>query len=507
MRRVGVLLSACALGACSVVASAGIFAAGGCRVATYDIYGDGGPSGDGSVSSDASGLDGSLPCIPPGTDEVCNERDDDCDGVVDNGFDKLNDPSNCGLCGRICTAPNANMICVEGECVLESCQIGFVDLDPNEPGCEYRCPVFPPIQEDCNGVDDDCDGSVDEPADLPAPPQGLCRVQQGTPCEVVGMICDTRGSPPVTTWYCDYPPEVEFDPLVPNGIVLEETLCDGHDGDCDGAVDETFPDLGQECDNGAIGACRDVGIKVCDPVDATSTVCDLSFPPDPDPLAPRAEECNGVDDNCDGIVDNPDPGDPARVVDEMVRVQHHGLDFWIYRYEASRPDASAQGQGASGARSCSRPAVLPWSSVTYGEAASVCAAAGKRLCSAAEWQAACEGASLLAYPYGDTYEGASCNGVDHDGIPGGDDDDLLLPTGSLGQCLSSDGAYDLSGNLREWTAHQTGTTPGGEPIYVVRGGEYQTPAPGLTCAFTLSQAVGTVVLPSVGFRCCSSAAP
>jgi hypothetical protein len=484
--------------------------AGGCRVHTYDIYGDGGVSGDASpVSGDASGLepDSGPLCIPPGTEEVCNERDDDCDGVVDNGFDKQNDPENCGTCGNICAAPHANVVCVEGQCELVSCQIGFADLDPAAPGCEYACPVYPPQPEDCNGVDEDCDGDIDEAAELPAPPQGLCRDQAGTPCAGVSMICATRGNPPVTAWYCDYPPSVEFDPLVPNGIALEETLCDGADGDCDGAVDEVFGDLGLECDNGGVGACRDVGVRACDPVDATATYCDLSVLPDPDPLAPRAEQCNGADDDCDGVVDNFDPADPARVLDDMVHVQHSGLDFWIYRYEASRPDASASSAGSSDARPCSRDGVLPWANLTHDAAAAACAQVGKRLCTAAEWAAACAGATGYRYPYGDTYQADTCNGVDHDGVPGGADDDVLLPAGDRAQCLSEDGVADLSGNLREWTDPQTGTTSGGDPVYGVRGGEYQTPAPGLACDFTTAQAVGTVVLPTVGFRCCSDTAP
>jgi hypothetical protein len=487
----------------------GAVALAGCRLDPYVLPGDGGAAPDDGATGDASGVgpDTGPACIPPGTEEICNELDDDCDGVVDNGFDKQNDPTNCGTCGNLCVAPFANVICVEGTCVVESCQLGFADLDPGAPGCEYQCPVYPPQPEDCNGVDEDCDGDVDEPADLPAPPQGLCRTQVGTPCEGVSMICATRGTPSVTTWYCVYPPEVEFDPLLPNGIALEETLCDGHDGDCDGAVDEFFVDLGQECDNGGIGACRDVGLRVCDPVDATATVCDLSFPPDPDPLAPRAELCNGVDDNCDGVVDNFDPTDPERVVDDMVHIGHHGLDIWIYRYEASRPDATGLGSGASAARACSRAGVVPWANVTFDEAAAACAAVGKRLCAPDEWLAACEGASLNLYPYGGSYLGATCNGVDHDGIPGGTDDDVLLPAGDLAGCVSEDGAYDLSGNLREWTDDQTGVTTGGDPIYVVRGGEYHTPAPGLTCDFTLSQAVSTVVLPTIGFRCCSDTAP
>ncbi len=379
--------------------------------------------------------------------------------------------------------------------------------DDAVPSC-----VPPGSPEVCNGLDDDCDGLTDEPDSLVAPPAGLCRTTLGTPCENVRPVCDTRGTPPVTTWYCDYPHEVEHDPNVPNGIVLDETLCDGQDGDCDGVADEPFPELGRTCDNGELGACRDEGVIVCDPNDPTTVTCDLSVPPDPDPLAPRQEECNGVDDDCDGIVDNSDPTDPARVRDDMVHIQRDGLDFWIYRYEASRPDATAADPGSMNFRSCSKPNVLPWAGVTFEEAEAACRAVGKRLCTAQEWMAACAGPSGNAYPYGNDYDPDACNGEDLDGVPGGQDDDVLLPTGDpglLGSCVSEEGIHDLSGNLREWTDDQRGDTgePDHEPIYVVRGGGYTTVGPALQCSFDLSLEVGGVVLPTVGFRCCSDAPP
>lgn len=51
--------------------------------------------------------------------EQCNSRDDDCDGVVDNGFDLQNDQRNCGRCGTICGSPRG--MCCAGVC-SRTCQ-------------------------------------------------------------------------------------------------------------------------------------------------------------------------------------------------------------------------------------------------------------------------------------------------------------------------------------------------------------------------------------------------
>lgn len=48
---------------------------------------------------------------------------------------------------------------------------------------------------------------------------------------------------------------------------------------------------------------------------------------------------------------------------------------------------------------------------------------------------------------------------------------------------------------------------GGRGTRDVPAGEFHSPHPGLTCDFTLSQAVSTVLLPTIGFRCCSDTAP
>jgi hypothetical protein len=291
--------------------------------------------------------------------------------------------------------------------------------------------------------------------------------------------------------------------------VLEETLCDGEDGDCDGAADDAFIELGDVCDNGEIGACRDVGEVRCDPDDPSVTACDLTVAPDPVPGAPFAELCNNEDDNCDGIIDNADPDDPHRVIDDMVHVTTGGLDFWIYRYEASRPDATADESGTVSSRACSRSGVLPWVTVGFDAALEACQAAGYRLCSADEWLSACEGSGGQLYPYGDAYDEEMCNGGDLDAIPGGSLDHVLMPTGELSGCVSDDNIVDLSGNAKEWIDDERGTSdpPESLPIYVLRGGSYQSPERGLTCQTDLSRATSDTSLPSVGFRCCSSTEP
>jgi len=486
----------------------------GCDVEPYCVRNcdddqlDGG-SLDGEVSDAGDArIDGMFvrdsPCVPTDGGELCNELDDDCDGMIDETFDLASSPIHCGTCGTICRFPNAEVACNAGTCEVTGCLPGFADLD-GALGCEAMCPVFPIQVEDCNGIDDDCDGMIDEPAELPAPPASLCRTTAGTPCAAVAPICTTRDGR--TTWFCNYPATVEFDPVLPNGIVLEETRCDGQDGDCDGVVDDSFDALGDLCDDGARGACRDAGAIACDPADTSSTICDLSVLPNPAPGAPSMELCNGIDDDCDGIIDNSDPSDSARVRDAMVHVMRGGSDFWIYTYEASRPDATAASDGSREARACSSSGRLPWGSVGYDDAAAACAAAGHRLCTGAEWLSACEGATGRDYPYGDTYLGGSCNGADRDAIPGGAIDSRIEPCGTLASCVSADGALDMSGNLKEWTNDPRGTGSGGGTIYTIRGGSIESPRLGLTCDTTLSRATEDTILPTLGFRCCDSDGP
>ncbi|NRA33311.1 MAG: SUMF1/EgtB/PvdO family nonheme iron enzyme [Polyangiaceae bacterium] len=240
----------------------------------------------------------------------------------------------------------------------------------------------------------------------------------------------------------------------------------------------------------------------CDPNDDSQTYCDLTELPDP--AASTDEICNGIDDKCNGQIDE-------GVVDEMVHVVDTGLDFWMYIYETSRPDASLSDPEARSARACSNTGVLLWSNVSWTDASIACIAAGKRLCTEDEWQLGCEGLAQNTYPYGSVYEPGACNGADLDPDCSGLDDDVVAVTGALhgcdgspALCQSGFGTLDMSGNLMEWRSSEMSPS---SDIYLVRGGAYGNIEGGLSCQFNFISVELDFQYGNLGLRCCSDDAP
>jgi formylglycine-generating enzyme required for sulfatase activity len=218
-----------------------------------------------------------------------------------------------------------------------------------------------------------------------------------------------------------------------------------------------------------------------------------------------AETCNGLDDDCDGLLDESAPG-------AWVRFTGSFGTRWIMAYEASRPDATGTSQGSLTHRVCSEPGRLPWTNVDYPDAQAACATVGARLCTEAEWQRACEASSgscdwsfassCASYPPNAT----SCNGNDVDADPSAaGDQDAMRPSASLPMCYADWGAagrvFDLSGNVKEWAAARSS---GVDPI---RGGSYDDTGGGIRCDFDFVVADDAFRVPNVGFRCCRDTAP
>lgn len=229
-------------------------------------------------------------------DDICNNVDDDCNCLVDDLIDKTTDPENCGGCGNRCNPRNAVGACESPDgtvenavCVIEACDEGYWDINGEvDDGCEYECsrcerteggcePGFTCCtvsgDETCNGMDDNCDGDVDE-----GNPGG------GEPCGTDEGLCEYG------IIQC-----IDGVHLCEGGVQPDEEECDGEDNDCDGDIDEDDPGGGSPCGTDA-GLCT-AGIEHC--VDGAIDCVGET--------GPVPELCNNLDDDCDGIIDDGNP--------------------------------------------------------------------------------------------------------------------------------------------------------------------------------------------------------
>jgi hypothetical protein len=85
---------------------------------------------------------------------------------------------------------------------------------------------------------------------------------------------------------------------------------------------------------------------------------------------------------------------------------------------------------------------MPLQGAGWVEAWSKCIEEGKFLCSKDEWVRTCKGSKSYLFPYGDQYAAGMCN----------TEGTTILPSGACQQCVSEFGAFDMSGNVYEWTS-------------------------------------------------------
>ncbi len=202
---------------------------------------------------------------------------------------------------------------------------------------------------------------------------------------------------------------------------------------------------------------------------------------------PDGQRCDETN-NCvaaDGDADS-DVDCTVECPDDMVPV----CGFCIDVHEASRPDATEDSAGADESEAVSREGVRPWSNMTLEQAEAACDAAGKRLCTAEEWIQACRGPGDTDYPYGNTYEPETCNGIDTYGRG----NQRLHATGDFPSCTNGYGVFDISGNVWEI---------GVDGLGWVHGGAYNCIDSQNLHLCSYHQNFSDTQRTNVGFRCCS----
>ena len=222
--------------------------------------------------TNACGLCGPLPL------EICNDGlDNDCDGVIDNP------DAGCSCEGR------TQQPCYTGSPVtlgVGRCRGGLADCAGDSWGACLG--ELLPIAEVCDGLDNDCDGTADEGLRNGC---GVCGAED--PIEV----CDGNDN--------------DCDGDVDEGLLLACGLCpgtapaevcaDGLDNDCNGIVDDGCPCTGDAAcypgppETSGVGTCRP-GTRECDATGEFWTSC-TEF------VLPSVEICDGLDNDCDGVVD------------------------------------------------------------------------------------------------------------------------------------------------------------------------------------------------------------
>jgi hypothetical protein len=249
------------------------------------------PDGDKDGFTEDIDCDDGDASLNPLSPEICDGIDNDCDGEIDEAGavdatdwyldadgDGFGDPA---LFLAACSAPSGYVAGDDG-----------LDCDDDD------ATVNPEGNESCNGIDDDCDGDVDEDA-ADATTWYQDADGDGFGSDEISLVrCEAVSGYVAVAGDCD-DAWLEVNPEA-------DEICDGSDNDCDGEVDEDDA-LGADTwyfdeDGDGWGVEDSTTVACYQPYLYAAEAGDCDD--EDDGAYPGAVElCNDADDDCDGSVD------------------------------------------------------------------------------------------------------------------------------------------------------------------------------------------------------------
>ncbi|MBW2457762.1 MAG: hypothetical protein JRI68_24875, partial [Deltaproteobacteria bacterium] len=263
------------------------------------VGGFGGVGGVGGAGGEA--------CVP--TDELCDGLDNDCDEEVDEGCPCIDGAT------QTCYSGDPELlglgVCAEGQ---QTC-----DLTGSWGDCVGETL---PGDEQCDGLDNDCDEENDEGLDTEVTcGLGICQ-QTVVPC-VDGQVV----------------------PCIPGNANPSET-CDGTDDDCDGDVDEGCTCVNQTTQSCYTGSPTTQNVGECS--DGTQTCASGAWGACLGDMTPNPEQCDGLDNDCDHQTDEGDPGSGAACVTGLQGVCAAGTEHCVSGSIACQQDVQSSAETCDG---------------------------------------------------------------------------------------------------------------------------------------------------------------
>ena len=300
--------------------------------------------GDELVDADGDGFDSTVDCddadpaVNPSATEVCGGGDDDCDGLIDDEDDSV------ALAGTVEFWPD-----VDGDGfgdasaeAVSACARPADFAEVATASDDANRAIHPEATEICGGVDEDCDGLIDDADDsldaetATAWSPDLDGDGHGAADAEVLILCEAPADHVDDASDCD-----DGDAAISPEAV---EICSGVDENCDGLIDDedSTVDLGtatlryQDVDEDGFGDAGAPTVLTCDlpayHADLAGDCDDLNAAINPS----ATEVCGGVDEDCDGLIDDEDSSLDSSTA----------LSLW--------PDADADGFGDAAAEAVLR---------------------------------------------------------------------------------------------------------------------------------------------------------